>query len=203
MTGPGRTPAPALAAALLIALAVPACADDEGETGEVLPSATRVEDTYDYRGELEAEIQGEVVEIRATQPAEQLRRGGSLWARVGPYILLFSEETRSLFEDFPGLEAVRVVTLTPEGDEVARAYLPRNALTEVTWRRSLNIAGRARRSGTDRPTLLEDLVRWGEDHTDFRYAPEFQSREEGGPEGAESLRQGAGRGDGVGPAPTQ
>lgn len=199
MRAAGRPDFRGIAAALLVALALPACQEDGA--GDALPTPSRVEESYTYRGELEAEVEGRVVELRATQPAEQLRRGGPLWARVGPYILLFSEETRGLFEEFPALEAVRVVTLTPEGEEVARAYLPRNALTEVTWRRSLNIAGRARRSGTEQPTLLEDLVRWGEDHTDFRYAPEFQSREGDEPGSGEDGGDGAGRGERDGPAP--
>lgn len=139
-----------------------------------MPSASEVESYYTYRGELEASVRGATVEIRATQPREQLERGGALWARVGPYILLFSEETRSLFETYGGLEAVRVVTTTPEGEEVARAFLPRDAMTGLMWGRALDLAARARRSGTERPTLLEALVRWGEDHTDFRYAPDFQ-----------------------------
>lgn len=166
----------AIAAALLCVVAATAC--DSGSTDDdgALPAASVVESYYTYPHGLEAEVSGDVVELRAVQPREQLRRGGSLWARVGPYVLLFTEETRRLFEDFPGVTAVRVVTRTPEGQEVARAYLHRNALTDVTWRRALNIAGHARRSGTDRPTLLEDLVRWGEDHTDFEYAPAFQPR---------------------------
>lgn len=167
---------PAVAAALLCCV-VAATACDSGSTDDgARPTASVVESYYTYPHGLEAEVSGDVVEVRAVQPREQLRRGGRLWARVGPYVLLFTEETRRLFEDFPGVTAVRAVTQTPEGQEVARAYLHRNALTGVTWRRALNIAGHARQSGTDRPALLEDLVRWGEDHTDFEYAPAFQER---------------------------
>jgi hypothetical protein len=60
--------------------------------------------------------------------------------------------------------------------EVANALLARDELTDVLWRRSLNIAGRARRDGTSRMTLLEDLVEWGEDHTDFTYNPRYNQR---------------------------
>lgn len=168
----GRRPRAVAAALAVLALAAGCGPEESGP----LPAAPTVEGYYTYPHGLEAEVQGSVVELRAVQPAEQLRRGGRLWARVGPYVLLFSEETRRLFEDFPALTAVRAVTRTPEGEEVARAYLPRNALTGITWRRALNIAGRARQSGTERPTLLEELVRWGEDHTDYRYAPAFQDR---------------------------
>jgi hypothetical protein len=131
-----------------------------------------VEDAYLYHGDLSVVMRGNVAEVTITQPAQQLRRGGSLWAKVGPYVLLFSEPTQELFEDYPGLAGIRVIT-TSAGAEVARALLARSTLTEVTWRRALNIAGLARRDGTERPTLLEDLVRWGEDHTEHQYNPRF------------------------------
>lgn len=140
----------------------------------VLPSAADVESHYIYPAGLEASVEDGVAELRAVQPREQLERGGRLWARAGPYVLLFSEETRSLFQDYPDLSAVRVVTVTPDGEEVARAYLPRAALNGITWQRALALAGNARVNGTERPTLLEDLVRWGEEHTTYQYAPRFQ-----------------------------
>lgn len=142
-----------------------------------VPDAEQVREYYTYPGGLEARISGNVAEVTITQSADQLRRGGSLWAKVGPYILLFTEETHRLFEDFPGLAGIRVVT-RPEGDgsEVARALLRRDELTGVQWRRALNIAGRARREGTERVTLLEDLVSWGEEHTDFEYSGRFTGR---------------------------
>jgi hypothetical protein len=67
------------------------------------------------------------------------------------------------------------VTVTSEGSEVARALLARDALNDITWRRARHIAGLARRDGTRRPTLLEELVEWGEDHTEYSYNPSFQS----------------------------
>ena len=119
--------------------------------------------------------------MRSTIPAAampssnhaQVRRGGTLWAKVGPYIYLFTEETESLLVDFGGLAGVRVVTTTSSRGEVARAFLRRDAMTDVRWRRAKNIAGRARRDGTERPSLLEELVRWGEDHTEFSYSSRF------------------------------
>jgi hypothetical protein len=92
---------------------------------------------------------------------------------VGPYVLLFSEETEGLFEDFSGLAGVRTITVTQGGTEVARALLTRDALNGITWGRARHIAGLARRDGTKRPTLLEDLVRWGEEHTEFEYNPSY------------------------------
>lgn len=141
-----------------------------------LPDAETVAAYYSYDGSLEARLNGNVAEITVAQPAAQLRRGGALWARVGPYVLLFTEETHRLLEENPGLAGVRVITRVEDGPEVARALLIRGELSGVLWRRSLNIAGRARREGTERPTLLEDLVRWGEDHTEFEYNPRYTAR---------------------------
>lgn len=138
-----------------------------------VPTAAEVEGAYIYGGQLSATMNGNVAEITITQESRQLRRGGALWAKVGPYVVLFSEETESLFRDYPGLAGVRVITVTTGGSEVARALLPRDALNDVTWRRAKNISGLARRDGTRRPTLLEDLVEWGEDHTEFDYSSRF------------------------------
>ncbi len=164
---------PALAAAL--ALALGGCSEGTG-TELALPEAEQVEAAYVYPGGLEARISGNVAEVRITQSSDQLRRGGRLWAKVGPYILLFTEPTFQLFEDYPGLAGVRVVTQLPDGTEVARATLAHDALTGVQWRRALNITGRARRDGTERVTLLEDLVEWGEEHAEFEYNPRYMQR---------------------------
>jgi len=138
-----------------------------------VPSSAEVEGAYTYSGRLSARMSGNVAEITIVQASRQLQRGGTLWAKVGPFVLLFSKETEALFREYPGLAGVRVVTVTPGRVEVARALLPRGALNELTWRRALNIAGLARRDGTRRPTLLEALVQWGEEHTEFRYSPRF------------------------------
>lgn len=138
-----------------------------------LPEAEQVEAYYAYEGSLEARLNGNVAEVVVSQPAAQLRRGGSLWARVGPYVVLFTEETHRLLEENPGLAGVRVITRVEGGPEVARALLLRTTLTGVLWRRSLNIAGHARLEGTEKPGLLEALVRWGEDHTEYAYNPQY------------------------------
>ncbi|HSM60575.1 MAG TPA: hypothetical protein VK849_07235, partial [Longimicrobiales bacterium] len=122
------------------------------QTGEVvLPTAEEIAERYAYEGYLEAELSGNVAVVTVTQPAAQLRRGGTLWAKVGPYVVLFSEPTRALLEQYPGLAGVRVVTRVAGGPEVARALLRRGELSGVLWRRSFNIAGLARRDGTERP----------------------------------------------------
>jgi hypothetical protein len=140
-----------------------------------LPSPAEVQAFYESTPGLEAEVVGNVARLRVAQDPQQLRRGGSLWAKVGPYVYLFSEETRRLFEAYPGVAAVRVSTYVG-GSEVANALLARDELSDVLWRRGLNIAGQARRDGTGRVTLLEDLVDWGEAHTDFEYNSRFTSR---------------------------
>lgn len=138
-----------------------------------IPTAEQVEAYYTIPAGARVRVEGEVAEIRVVQEGDQLTRGGELWAKVGPYIYLFTEATREVFTDFDGLEGVRVVTLTAEGTEVARATLFRDALNGITWRRALNVTGNARKHGTDRPGLLSELVRYGEDHTEFEYNPTF------------------------------
>jgi hypothetical protein len=159
-----------LVSLLLIGLVLGGCEETPDLT---VPAAGQVEAAYMYGGALTATLSGNVAEITIVQPARQIERGGTLWVKVGPYVLLFSRETQELFQRYPGLAAVRAITRTSDGTEVARATLSRNALNDLTWRRALNISGLARRDGTRRPTLLEDLVEWGEDHTDYDYNPRY------------------------------
>ena len=155
--------------AALLVLVGAGCEEPQNLT---LPTADQAEAFYTYDGALSAEMMGNVVTISVSQDPQLLRRGGSLWAKVGPYIFLFSDETHQLFQDYPGLAGVRFVT-TVGGVEVGNALLARERLSDVRWRRSLNIAGRARRDGTGQVTLLQDLVRWGEDHTEYTYNPRY------------------------------
>ncbi len=139
-----------------------------------LPTVEEAERVYSAQGvDAEVTLSGNVVEVRATQDARQLQRGGSLWARVGPYIYVFSPGTREVFETWGGVSAVRAITLTPSGEEVARALLTRDRLNDVTWRRALNILGTALQEGTERPSRLDALVEWGEENTEYRYNPEY------------------------------
>lgn len=138
------------------------------------PAPDSVEPYYaQHRGINEVRVSGNVVELHVSQPYQQLDRGGSLWARVGPFIYLMTPSTRAVFDDFPGVAAVRVVTHLPDGDEVARAMLRRDELSDILWRRTLNILGHALREGRENPRRLEELTEWGEDHTEFRYNPEY------------------------------
>jgi hypothetical protein len=157
----GRAPTARLSIAL-VALACAACA----KPAELaLPTPDEIKSYYTSDAQLEAALSGNVAEVTVQQPAGQLRRGGTLWAKVGPYIYVFSDETRQLLDDYPGLAAVRVKTRTATGDEIATALLARDELSDILWRRSLNVSGLARRDGTEHPGLLDDLIRWGERHT--------------------------------------
>ena len=159
--------------ALSLILGMSGCAE---ELDLALPSESEAGAPYEDSSDLTVRVSGNIVEVTVEQPSQQLRRGGTLWAKVGPYIYLFTDETEGLLRDYPGLSGVRVITRTNGGRaEVARAFLHRESLNELTWKRARNIAGRARAGGTRRPVLLEDLVEWGEDHTDFGYSDDFVS----------------------------
>jgi hypothetical protein len=167
------------ATAVLLAAVILAGCDRilPGSRDTTLPPIDSVQAIYARHGlQGELRLEGTVLEFRAEQDPEQLRRGGSLWARVGPYIYLFTPATREVLDTWPGVSAVRAITLTGGTREVARATLRRDELSDVQWRRSLNILGRALQSGTQRPRVLEELVSWGENHTDHRYDPQYVPR---------------------------
>lgn len=169
---PIRRPLAGLALLFLAAVSGGACAPQEELP---VPDADQVSGYYEITSDFSVQMDGNVAEITVQQSPTQLRRGGSLWARMTPYMYLFTGATQQLFVDYPGLAGIRLVTRA--GDtEVARVTLARNALNELTWRRTLNIAGKARRDGGSRLTLLEDLIQWGEDHTEFEYNTRYTSR---------------------------
>ena len=144
------------------------------EVNLALPSESEAGAHYANSSDLSVRLSGNVVEVTVDQPLRQVRRGGSLWAKVGPYIYLFTDETESLLRQYPGVSGVRVITRTGRSNaEVARAFLHRDSLNELTWRRARNIAGKARTEGTRRPVLLEELVEWGQAHTEFGYNQDF------------------------------
>ena len=115
---------------------------------------------------------GNVLEVVVQQPPAQLRRGGQLWARVGPYIYLFTPATRDLLMEHPGIAGVRVITMNGQV-EVARAMLVRDRLNELTWPRALNLLGTALEEGTRRPTTMDALARYGEENTTYEYNPDY------------------------------
>ncbi|HUH13545.1 MAG TPA: hypothetical protein VMK65_10560 [Longimicrobiales bacterium] len=153
------------------ALLVGAC---ESARAPRLPDEDQVREIYTRYQDLDSvDLSGNVVELRFRQDPQALRRGGSLWAKVGPYVFLLSPATRELFTRFPDIAAVRVVTLGTGSEEVARAMLRQDAFTDIQWRRTQNILGHAIREGSRSPSRLEDLVQWGERHTEFSYNPDY------------------------------
>jgi hypothetical protein len=138
-----------------------------------LPDVADVQAWADGSGmNAQARFSGNVVELVVQQPADQLRRGGSLWARVGPYIYLFTPATRQLLDEHAAIAGVRVITVVGE-TEVARAMLARGTLNDITWRRAHNIVGTALEQGTQRPSTMERLVQFGEEVTQFSYNPDY------------------------------
>jgi hypothetical protein len=142
-----------------------------------LPAIADVRAIYRANGLDKGDItyNGNVVEIRVTQAPDQLRKGGSLWARVGPWIYLMTPGTQKVFQNFAGIAAVRVIT-TAGRKEVARASLRNGALSDVLWRRTLNILGLALRDGTTSPVRLQELAEWGERYGEYEYSADYVPR---------------------------
>jgi len=162
-------------AACLVVLCAIASAACEPQTGGAMPTEAQVDSIYRASGSepVSVELRGNVVQVRFRQDDDQIRRGGSLWVRVGPFIYLATPATRELFDRFDGVAGVRVVTVIGDDTEVARALLTREEATDVRMDRGAALLGRALQEGTRRPTRLEDLVQWGERYTDHRYNERF------------------------------
>lgn len=138
-----------------------------------LPDTSEVRDAYATQGvTAEFRYSGNVLEIVVQQSPDQLRRGGPLWARVGPYIYLFSPGTRDLFESHQGIAGVRVITMSGD-EEVARALLVRDALNEYSWPRARSLLAEALDQGTQRPSTMDRLRQFGEQNTTYRYNPRY------------------------------
>lgn len=118
-------------------------------------------------------LNGNVVDVEVYQPADQLRRGGATWAKVGPYIYLFSPQTQDIFESWSGVGGVRVTTTDGRGQLVARAMLPRSTLNSLTWPRAINFVGKARLEGTRRPSYILDLIEYGEETAEYEYSTRY------------------------------
>jgi hypothetical protein len=161
------------AAAAVCLLAAAGCELIQKEKPPVPTGAEAAAYYSEHPGFLEADLVGNVVHVQFRQSQDHLKRGGPLWARSGPYIYLLSPSTQKLFKDYPGVGGVRVITLDANGEQVAQALLPRDTLTETRWKRSLNLLGRAVAEGSRQPRRLEELVIWGEDHTQHEYNPKY------------------------------
>jgi len=141
------------------------------EAALTLPTPAELEGLYGPS--VGVELSGNVVEVRAVQPADQLRRGGAVWAKVGPYIYLFSPQTRDLLTSWTGVAGVRVTTVDGRGRLVGRAVLERGTLNSVTWKKAINLAGRARLEGTERPSYILDLIEYGEETVEHEYGATY------------------------------
>ena len=148
-----------------------ACAPEEPD--HPVPGAAEIEALYVWEGDLSVEMSGNVAQVTVTLDPAQYRRGGDLWAKAFPYIFIFSGGTRDAFDENPGLGGVRVLAAHPNGEIISQALLSREVLNELTWNRALRISQEARQEGTERPSTMQDLVRWGEDHTEFEYNPTY------------------------------
>lgn len=131
-----------------------------------------------YGPSVDVELKGNVVDVHVIQPADQLRRGGSVWAKVGPYIYLFTPQTQQLFDSYPGLGGVQVTTLDGRERLIARAMLERGTLNGVTWRKAIGLAGRARLEGTQRPSYILELIDYGEDLVEHEYSTRYVEDEQ-------------------------
>jgi hypothetical protein len=161
-------------APLLAALLLAGCDRILPQRDTTLPDIDVVREVYGRHGVQAAEVRysGNVVELVVQQDRAQLQRGGQLWARVGPYIYVFSPATRDLFETYEGLAGVRAIT-EADGQEVARVLLRPDALNEISWRRARSLLGEALEQGTQRPVTLDRLVQFGEQNTTFEYNPAY------------------------------
>lgn len=144
---------------------------------DTMPDVATAEAYFqEHRHILELSIDGNIVQMRVQQPIRQILRGGSLWARVGPYVYLLSPGVQTLFEEHRAVAGVRVTTVLPHGEEVAWAMLRRDALSDINWRRAHNLLGLALQSGSEQPRRLEELRIWGEQHTEYWYNPAYIDR---------------------------
>ncbi|MEN8375768.1 MAG: hypothetical protein ABFS34_09995 [Gemmatimonadota bacterium] len=170
-----RSLAGAWAVTLALAAGLSGC-DRLGIGGErtlSLPSPDEVRAAYsDHPTLTDVRLNGNVVELTFAVQRRNLRRGGSLWARADLFVQLLSPSTRDLLAAHDGVAAVRAITVT-NGVEVGRATLLRDELSELLWQRTLNLLGHALQEGTQRPSLLQDLAEWGEDHTEHQYNPDY------------------------------
>ncbi len=167
---PRRRPRRVLGALVLGALVLASGACSSGKALR-LPTESRLRGFYGKTAEVH--LNGNVVTVQARQSSGELHRGGTLWAKVGPYIYLFSPQTQKLFDSYDGVAAVRVTTVDSSDRLVARATLARDELSSLTWPDAIRRVAHARTEGTQKPGYLDQLVQFGEDHTRFEYSPRY------------------------------
>ncbi len=174
--GPTRrgTAWPLLGAVLALGLATSACREPVDLT---LPSDETAADYYASASVRGVELSGNVAVVTVVQRAADLRRGGSLWAKMGPYIHIFSPATEELLRDHPGVAGVRVRTVTSADTEVASVLLERVTLNDITWKTArAHVAHALTDEGAEQVRSIERLVQYGERRTTHEYNPAFMRR---------------------------
>jgi len=134
-----------------------------------LPDAEDLASYYEFSGDLAIAMSGNVPQVTVTVSREEFARGGELWAKAVPYLFLFTQGTRRLFDEHPGVGGVRVITRYEDGSLIAQALLVKEETDLSEWSRALSASMAARQDGTRFPQLMDDLVRVGEELTDFEY----------------------------------
>jgi len=158
----------------LLVLVLAGC-EVEREGAPPPPSASEIAAIYARVGSFDVEMSGNVAQVTTIIDRDDYAMGGELWARASPYIFLFSPATQTALSEYPGLGGVRVIVRYSDGAMVAQARLDRATMTSGRWNQVLGLASRARSEGSARPGLMRDLVRWGEDNTDYQYNPDYIS----------------------------
>lgn len=157
-----------VSAGMVVLFLLSGACSDRGAREPVLPAPDSVVTWFGER--TTARLSGNVLEIRGEIDAEFLRRGGRIWERSGPYFYLFNIHIRDILLAYPDLAAVRAITVSPDGRELARAMLHRDELSEIQWKEALARGSLAQTQGTDNPRRIEELIRYGEEHTEFSYS---------------------------------
>jgi len=152
---------------LAVAIAAGACQGSEDLT---LPTDSAAAGYYTSPSVQSVEMNGNVAVVTVVQRSNDLRRGGSLWAKMGPYIHIFSPATEELLRDHPGLAGVRVRTVTTSDTEIASVLLERTTLNDITWKTARNHVGHALADeGAEQVRSIERLVQYGERRTSHEY----------------------------------
>jgi hypothetical protein len=170
----GRTAASALALPLAVAMTTGACREPVDLT---LPSDEAAADYFASSSVRDVELNGNVAVVTVVQRSADLRRGGRLWAKMGPYIHIFSPATQELLRDHPGLAGVRVRTVTSSDTEIASVLLERTTLNNITWKTArAHVAHALTDRGAEQVRSVERLVEYGERRTTYEYNPTFLRR---------------------------
>ncbi|HKK94506.1 MAG TPA: hypothetical protein VJ925_13810 [Longimicrobiales bacterium] len=156
-----------LLAGLAVTFALGACQEP---VDTALPTEAAAAEYYTSPSVQSVEMNGNVAVVTVVQRSDDLRRGGSLWAKMGPYIHIFSPATEQLLRDHPGLAGVRVRTVTTSDTEIASVLLERSTLNDITWKTARNhVAHALTDEGAEQVRSIERLVQYGERRTSHEY----------------------------------